>query len=138
MRIAKKLMQMNGNYLLDTNIVIRLFAEDSEIIEKIKKSKEIFIPSIVIGELYYGAQKSKRKKKNIEKIDQLVEIADILSCDYITARQYGRIKRELKEKGTPIPENDIWIAAISFQYDLELISQDAHFKAIKGLKLESW
>ena len=51
---------------------------------------------------------------------------------------YGKIKNQLKEKGQPIPENDIWIAAIAQQYDLTLVTDDLHFDTITGLKIEKW
>ncbi len=62
----------------------------------------------------------------------------ILSCDAGTAFYYGRVKEELREKGKPIPENDIWVAAIALQYDLTLITRDEHFKEIAELSIESW
>ena len=57
----------------------------------------------------------------------------ILVCDTETARQYGRIKVELRRKGRPIPENDMWIAAVALQHGLTLATRDAHFDAIDGL-----
>ena len=99
---------------------------------------EIYLPSIVIGELYYGAFNSGKKEENIQKIDQLIKESLILACDDTTAKHYGKIKSQLKVKGTPIPENDIWIAALAFQYSLTLISRDTHFSFIDGLKTQRW
>ena len=62
----------------------------------------------------------------------------VLACDTDTARIYGDIKNRLKEKGQPIPENDIWIAAIAQQYTLILITKDTHFDLVENLKIESW
>ena len=58
--------------------------------------------------------------------------------DAETARQYGEIKESLRAKGRPIPENDIWIAAIAFQYQLSLVTRDQHFSEIKGLAIKTW
>lgn len=55
-----------------------------------------------------------------------------------TARQYGEIKNKLRKKGRPLPENDIWIAALALQYDLILVTRDQHFDEIDNLKLVSW
>ena len=129
---------MNGKYVLDTNIVIALYADDSSVMEGINNAIEIYLPSIVIGELYYGAFNSGKKEENIQKIDQLIKESLILACDDTTAKHYGKIKSQLKEKGTPIPENDIWIAALAFQYSLTLISRDTHFSFIDGLKTQRW
>ena len=129
---------MNGKYVLDTNIVIALYADDSSVMEGINNAIEIYLPSIVIGELYYGAFNSGKKEENIQKIDQLIKESLILACDDTTAKHYGKIKSQLKVKGTPIPENDIWIAALAFQYSLTLISRDTHFSFIDGLKTQRW
>jgi len=129
---------MSGRNLLDTNIVIALFAQDPAVVEHLDKAEEVFIPSIVLGELYFGARKSGRVKENLARIDEFAVSNVVLGCDTETARYYGEIKNSLREKGRPIPENDVWIAAIALQYDLILISRDAHFGEVDNLKVESW
>jgi len=129
---------MSGKYLLDTNIVIALFANDPAVVGKIGKRDEVFVPAVVIGELFYGAKKSGRPEKNSERIERFVSDNVILDCDAETAPLYGKVKNTLRKKGCPIPENDIWIAATAFQHDLILISRDEHFKEVEGLKLERW
>lgn len=131
---------MSGeDYLLDTNIVIGLFANESSITEKIKSlSGSVSIPSIVIGELFYGAEQSSRREENKKKIEALAEASLILECDIDTARLYGKIKSHLKAKGTPIPENDIWIAALAEQHQLILSTRDMHFNNIDSISTESW
>nr|VFK01371.1 MAG: tRNA(fMet)-specific endonuclease VapC [Candidatus Kentron sp. LFY] len=131
-------MQMSGKYLLDTNIVIALFANDPAVVGKIEKTEEIFVPSVVIGELFYGAKKSGRPERNSERIEIFVSDNMILSCNARIARLYGKVKNSLRKKGRPIPENDIWIAATAFQHDLILVSRDEHFEAVEDLKLEIW
>jgi tRNA(fMet)-specific endonuclease VapC len=121
------LTRMNGRYLLDTNIVIALFANEPAITQRLGDAGEVFIPSIVLGELYYGARKSKRVGENLERIDEFAVGSAVLGCDTETARRYGEVKNELRQKGKPIPENDIWIAAITIQHDLTLVARDAHF-----------
>lgn len=129
---------MNGSYLLDTNIVIGLFASDSTIIAQLSASPRIFIPSIVLGELYFGAAKSAHSKANGARIDSFAIKNAVLACDAETARYYGRIKEHLRAKGTPIPENDIWIAALAKQHQLILVTRDQHFHQIKEIKTEQW
>ena len=129
---------MNGKYLLDTNIIISLFAKDPRIHNRIAAAAEVFIPCIAIGELYFGACKSAKTQENTSRIDEFALNNTILSCNTETAMNYGKIKNQLKEKGQPIPENDIWIAAIAQQYDLTLVTDDVHFDAITGLKVEKW
>ena len=62
----------------------------------------------------------------------------VLASDADTAREYGVIKSTLQEKGQPIPENDIRIAAIARQHDLTLVTRDGHFKEVVHLKIEMW
>lgn len=129
---------MNGRFLLDTNIVIALFAKEKKVQQRLVKATEVFLSSIVIGELYYGAYKSTHITENISKIEEFAAANRVLVCDLMTARIYGQIKNRLREKGRPIPENDIWLGAIAKQYDLALATRDDHFKEIDGLDIETW
>lgn len=129
---------MNGRYLLDTTIVIALFANESDTQRQIAEASEVFLSSVVLGELYYGAEKSARVASNRERIDDLAFTSNVVGCDLETARQYGTIKNQLRLKGRPIPENDIWIAAQAIQYQLTLAARDTHFEQIEAISLVSW
>jgi len=129
---------MNGKYLLDTNVIIGLFANDPGVKEKLAQAAEVFVPSIALGELYYGALKSGRVKANLARVGEFAANNVVLGCNSDTARWYGDIKNALRTKGRPIPENDIWIAAIGRQYDLIIATQDAHFNEIEYLKVSMW
>ena len=131
-------MGMSGRFLLDTNIVIAFFAEDEAVMERLADASEVFVPSIVLGELYYGAYKSVRVEENEARIDSLVVASSVLMCDAETAGIYGQIKNRLRKKGHPIPENDLWIAAIATQNNLTLVTRDSHFDEVGGLPLEAW
>lgn len=129
---------MSGNYLLDTNIIIALFAEEQSVLDRVLQAEEIYIPVTSLGEMYYGAQNSQRIQENILKIRELETETTILRCNPETAAIYGKVKAELKKHGTKIPENDIWIASITLEHDLTLVSRDKHFENIAHLKLEKW
>ena len=129
---------MNGRYLLDTNIVIALFADESAVTDRLREAEEIFVPSIVLGELYYGARKSSRVEENVAQLDDFAARNVVLGCDTETARHYGVVKNRLRQKGQSVPENDIWIAAIALQSDLTLVARDTHFRRVDGLRLEAW
>lgn len=126
---------MSGRYLLDTNIVIALFANEEGAKASLANAEEVFVPSIVIGELYFGAQKSERLAANLARIDEFVASNVILGCDTEAARCYGEIKNTLRIKGRLLPENDIWIAAIAIQHSLILMTRDAHFDEVESLEL---
>lgn len=129
---------MSGSYLLDTNIVIAAFLQDAAVAVGLSAAREVFVPSIVIGELYFGAYKSTRVQANLKRTTEFIAASTILVCDAATAQVYGQIKNALKLKGRPIPENDMWIAAVAMQHDLTLVSRDTHFNEIEGLTIESW
>ncbi|HQU32309.1 MAG: type II toxin-antitoxin system VapC family toxin [Planctomycetia bacterium] len=129
---------MNGRFLLDTNIIIALFAKDPKIHDRMANAEEIFVSCIAIGEMYFGAYKSLKIQENISRIDEFVLKNTVLSYNTETAKIYGDIKKRLKDKGQPIPENDIWLAAIAQQYGLILVTKDSHFDAIENLKIEKW
>ena len=132
-------MKMIGNnFLLDTNIIAAWLKGETSIANKIDKAKKVYIPIIVIGELYYGASYSTLVQKNISNIQKLVSLYEILSIDEVTAIEYGNIKAAQRKKGKPIPENDIWIAAIAQHHKLTLVTRDKHFKEVENISLRKW
>ncbi len=129
---------MSGRFLLDSNIVIALFGGEASVQERLNQADEVFVPSIVLGELYFGGRKSSSVRDNLARIDEFAAGSAVLGCDTDTAREYGLIKDQLRQKGRPIPENDIWIAAIARQHDLTLVTRDDHFREVAELKLDLW
>jgi tRNA(fMet)-specific endonuclease VapC len=129
---------MPGNYLLDTNIAIPFMEFDTLILNRVAQVDSIWLCSIVLGEMYRGALNSRRVAQNVSRLDRYVANDDILVCDAATARLYGEIKQSLIRKGRPIPENDIWIAAIARQHGLTLATRDSDFQHVDGLDAEGW
>lgn len=128
---------MNGRFLLDTNIIIALFDDEPSVAARFAGVVAL-VPIPVIGELDYGARNSVRAAENLGRLERFTAGVTIAAPDLDTARWYGRVRFELRAKGRPIPENDVWIAALARQHDLTLVSRDAHFREIDDLKLESW
>lgn len=132
-------MKMIGNkFLLDTNIITAWLKGEKPIADKIDKAKEIHIPIIAIGELYYGALYSTRIEKNISDIKRITKYHNVLLIDEGVTLVYGNIKAALRKKGKPIPENDIWIAAIAQHHKLAIVARDRHFKEIDTIKVKNW
>ncbi len=129
---------MNGERILDTNLIVAAWNGDHDANAVIVNAFRPLVPSIVIGELYYGAYKSGRVTENVTQVERFAETAIVIACNAATAKYYGIIKQELRAKGKPIPENDIWIAALTLQHNLTLVTRDAHFEQVNGLKLETW
>ena len=100
-------------FLIDTNIVTAIFAQKASVLQRLQQALFYFLPSIVLGELYYGARKSGRVEANVQRVEEFAAQNSILDCDAETARHYGFIREALRAKGKPIPENDIWIAALA-------------------------
>ncbi len=98
---------MSGNrYLLDANVIIDVFRGDAKAIDRMQRIEEVYVPAIVIGELYFGANKSNQVQRRVAEIEQLEEMVTVLDVNAITAQLYGKIKSQLYIKGRPIPEND--------------------------------
>ena len=131
-------MPQSGKYLLDTNIVIAMFADEEEIQERRQNADKVFLPSPVVGELCYGARKSSRPIENLTRVNRLIQDFRIIPCNLETARWYGIIKDNLRRRGRLIPDNDIWIAAIAMQRGLILVTRDSHFDEVESLQTEHW
>jgi tRNA(fMet)-specific endonuclease VapC len=127
---------MNGKALLDTNVVIGLFAGDPSIMSSLERKTDVFLCVPVLGELRYGALASARVEQNLARLDEFSNAISVLSCDSQTAAFYSAVKFDLRTKGRPVPENDVWIAAIARQHQLTLLSRDSHFQFMEALDLE--
>jgi tRNA(fMet)-specific endonuclease VapC len=124
--------------ILDTNAVSDLFAGHPGLESKLKDSTKHHLPIMVLGEYRFGLMASRKRAVLERLLDRLERESFILSPDRTTAKHYARIRHELKRKAHPIPENDIWIAALASQHQLEVASNDAHFDHVKGLKRIIW
>jgi tRNA(fMet)-specific endonuclease VapC len=91
-----------------------------------------------LGELFLGAYRSSNPEKHLTQINDFLKKCIVLSADSETAEFYALIKTALLNKGKPIPENDIWIAATARQYGINLITRDKHFNEIDGITIEMW
>lgn len=129
---------MAGRRLLDTNAVIAFFRRDRAIHARMEQLDECFMSTIVVGELLYGALHSSRATENIARVESFAMSVTVLPCDLQSAAEYGRIKHELRLNGTPIPENDIWIASVAAQHNLTVLSNDKHFDLVAQLQREGW
>jgi len=124
--------------ILDTNAVSALFAGDTGLEAVLANRERHHVPVIVLGEYRYGIKGSRSSAKLDLLLDHLESESDVLHVDPITARTYAEIRRELKTAGRPIPENDIWIAALARQHDLPVVSRDSHFDHVKKLTRVDW
>lgn len=131
-------IRVAGRYLVDTNIVVAYFAGERPLLDRFETAAEINASVVTLGELVYGAMKSSRPQENLLRLEQLRSAVALLRCDAETARRYGELKNELRRKGRPIPENDIWIAATALQHGLTLVTRDSDFEHVEGIDRETW
>ena len=121
--------------LLDTSAYVGFKRNDADLVEMITAAEQVLFSSIVIGELLFGFRSGTRFKKNLTELNLFLahDAVETVSAGKITADRYSRIAAQLKRQGTPIPTNDIWIAAHTMEHGAELITTDAHFEKISGL-----
>jgi len=98
----------------------------------------VLFSAVVIGELLFGFRNGTRFRQNVKELQLFLahEAVEFVPIGELTADRFSRIAVELKRQGTPIPTNDIWIAAQAMEYGAELITSDQHFQRVPGLVFE--
>lgn len=124
--------------ILDTNAVSALFVGDPALGEVLASDQRHHLPVIVIGEYRYGLLGS-RHRSNLERLlETLIRESFVLPVDEVTAEAYSLVRDDLRRKGRPIPENDIWIAALARQHHQPVVSRDDHFDFVSDLRRVAW
>jgi predicted nucleic acid-binding protein len=121
--------------LIDTNIYSHAMQGNENVISVLQLTPEIGICPISIGELLFGFKGGNREKENQNELKEFLDAPRVrlYGIDEDTAEFYADILYQLRRAGTPIPTNDIWIAAVALQNGLRLFSVDSHFEKISGL-----
>ncbi len=131
-------MPANGDVLLDTSVVIPYFKGETALRASFLASPTLYLPLTVLGELHCGANLSRNPAKSLAQIQTFLPAVVVLFSSFATAEHYGRIRAQLAQAGTPIPENDIWIAAVALEHQLLLVARDGHFDRVTGLQVLKW
>ncbi len=123
--------------LLDTNAFTALFRGNREILRSIAGVERVFASVIAIGELEAGFRGGSRYSENIEILERFLSKPAVrtLSVTRETSEYFGRIKHSLRKNGTPIPLNDVWLAAQCLERGTVLITLDTHFARVSGLRV---
>ena len=121
--------------MLDTSAYVAFKRNNSDAVEMITRAEQIHFSPVVLGELMFGFRNGTRFKKNMMDLNQFLAHESVFFAEIgaITADRYSRIAAQLKRLGTPIPSNDLWIAAQTVEHGAELITFDQHFNKIEGL-----
>jgi tRNA(fMet)-specific endonuclease VapC len=128
--------------LLDTgvaNIVLRT----QETVERLSGYGHIFVPDIVLGELYYGAYYYAARYQTTKYLDLCDDFLQqyrhqLMHANEDTLSIYGAIAAELRLKGQPMQQNDMWIAALARQYQLTILTTDKDYLRVPHLLVEIW
>lgn len=114
---------------IDTNAYTAMARGDELESGIVRQAETILLPLIVLGELRAGFAHGNRSEKNENKLVQFLNSprVEVLILDEQTTHHYARLYAQLRKQGTPIPTNDIWIAALVTQHDLHLLSRDSDF-----------
>lgn len=121
---------------LDSNRYSDFCKDVPDAVDIVRRADQIFLPFIVLGELRAGFRCGKRSRRNEGILRRFLQSSrvSVLLADEATTHLYASVFAQLRAAGTPIPTNDIWIAALVLQHDLELCSRDRHFDHLPQLR----
>ena len=123
--------------LLDTNAYARLLAGDANVLDEVAEAEQIHLSVFVMGELMAGFRAGTKLTSNRQTLKTFLAKPTVtfLGASEETAEIFGQIKNDLRKAGTPIPINDVWIAAQAMESGAVLITFDDHFRRVPGLRL---
>ena len=124
--------------ILDTNGLSALAEGEPGLEPLLRRAAQVAIPVIVLGEYRYGISQSRNQLQYEQWLAEYLPSFRILDVDERTTISYSAVRRELKKAGTPIPSNDVWIAALCRQHALPLLTRDRHFDAVSGITRLDW
>jgi tRNA(fMet)-specific endonuclease VapC len=119
--------------ILDTNAVAAWADGNPSCRPAFAEASRLVVPAIVLGEYHYGIRQSRHRSRYQEWLEKNLPFAETHPISEVTAAYYADLRILLKTNGTPIPANDLWIAAITFELKLSILSNDRHFDLIPGL-----
>lgn len=124
--------------ILDTNALSALADGSQRLEAAIARIDTLSIPVIVLGEFRFGIARSRYRSRYQDWLARVVEVSRILNVDETTANRYANLREVLRARGRPIPSNDAWIAALALQHELPVVSRDAHFDEVGGVRRVAW
>ena len=119
--------------ILDTNALSAWAEGHAAIAAPLRSANRLVIPSIVLGEYYFGIRQSRHRNRYQDWLTRYLPMTEIAAVTSATADAYAHIRLELKRLGNPIPSNDVWVAALARQHSLAILSNDSHFDAVEGV-----
>lgn len=123
--------------ILDTNAISSLLRGDTDLV-RLLGTENHQLPAIALGEYRYGLRRSRLANELEQRLSRFESIWNVLAVDRQTTHHYARIRDQLRNQGTPIPENDVWIAALAAQHQLPVATRDEHFDHVHEIVRVSW
>ena len=123
---------------MDTSVYVEVLRDNRSIQDRVDQLDTVLVCPVVEGELLYGAECSARAEADAATVLDMMSLGLRIVIDGAVAASYARIKAQLRRCGTPIPDNDIWVAACAIAQGATLVSRDRHFAQIDGLAQEEW
>lgn len=124
--------------ILDTNAVSAWCDDDAALLAVLPTDRPLFIPAIVLGEYRFGIKVTRDRKIREAWLEDVESAVTVLDVNSETARHYADVREQLRKARTPIPENDLWIAALARQHELAVITRDGHFENVADLRRVGW
>ncbi len=123
--------------LIDTNAYSKLLSGNKNVLNSLRSFSRVYVSVIVIGELFTGFRGGTKFKKNKNLLSQFLSRpkVEVINITKDTAEVFGTLKSGLKNSGTPLPINDIWIAAQAIETGSVVLTYDKHFNIIPGIRL---
>lgn len=130
---------MEVRVAVDASRLIDLLRGNARLAERLGTCDEVWVPLMVLGELKAGFHSGSQRHRNEALLQHFLAKAtvSVLLPSRETAEHYARVPVQLRRAGTPVPDNDLWIAALVLEHDLTLITRDRHFERIPQLLRES-
>ena len=124
--------------ILDTNALSAWWEGNPAIIPHLSTTSRLCLALPALAEFRFGILKSSRRAAMENWYRQSTQLAEVLGIDLETGEHYAQTRLSLEKKGTKIPMNDLWIAAIALQHNLPVLSRDTHFDVVDGIQRLSW
>ncbi len=123
--------------VVDTNILSDLFRGEASVVSFLQGFEYIYVPVTVLGELLFGFVLGNRETENRRRLERFLSqpSVELLPVSSSAAEYYAVLMASLRKNGTPLPANDVWIAAAACAEKAPLITRDRHFEKISGLQL---
>lgn len=127
---------MKRRYLIDTCILVDAIGKGAHIPLNVEKGDVVFLSTIAIGEFKVGLDSTRRGRRDRDALSDFLRLPNVVEITITSATTdlYAKVFRALRAAGTPIPVNDIWLAAQALEHGAVVVSTDRHFKAVANLR----